>query len=111
MPQFIIYPPQARVRCARDTPEKMFSREEKRFGEKKKKNTQVSPRLEVFPCIEYCYYLLPACGGCGKIDGIASCQPRSRARPRGAPPCIVLQKKAITMLMCRSRRVNPDVKG
>ncbi len=34
-----------------------------------------------------------------------------RAGPRGLAPFIVLKKKAITMLMCRSRRVNPTRAG
>lgn len=58
-------------------------------------NTQVhvSPRPARFSL--YRILLLFTASMWGEIDGVALYQPRSRARPRGAAPFIVLQKRQL----------------
>lgn len=108
MPQYIIFALQASVTCAADTLHHLstFQQGGKHFF-KKTCRSMFLQDWEVFHCVHYYYYLLAVCENRWRsfVPALEPC----RSQRTGSVYCA--PKKAITMLMCHSRRVNPDVKG
>lgn len=111
MPQYIIFALQASVRCAADTLHHLstFQQGGKHFFFKKKHAGPCFSRTErffiVYIIIIIIYWQCVKNRWRSFVPALEPC----RSQRTGSVYCA--PKKAITMLMCRSRRVNPDVKG